>query len=153
MKKWFVLVLVLPLLLASCVTSLKSERAPGASSIVGKKLFYVERHPEEKWGFHQTIADEMSMMGYKAAAGEPHQAPAGTDAIVTYDDKWYWDLSPYMYQLDLRILDPKDRSLLVKTVNLRTSLARRNPKQMAQEALRETFGQPRKLTVWIPSKE
>jgi hypothetical protein len=142
--------LLLPLL-ASC-TSLKTERTPGAS-LEGKRLFYVERHPEEDWGFHQMIADEMSMMGHKTAAGEPNHAPAGTDAIVTYDDKWSWDLSPWMYGLDIRILDAKTRSLLVKTSNRRGSLFRRNPKQMAQEALRETFGQPRKLTVWIPSKE
>ena len=147
--RWFVL--VLPLLFASC-TSLKTERTPGAS-IEGKRLFYVERHPEEDWGFHQVIADEMTMMGYKAAAGEPNQAPAGSDAIVTYDDKWSWDLSPWMYGLDIRILDARTRSLIVKTSNRRGSLFRRNPKQMAQEALRETFGKPRKLTVWIPSTE
>jgi hypothetical protein len=143
--------LALPLLFVSC-TSLKTERTPGAS-LEGKRLFYVERHPEEDWGFHQMIADEMCMMGYKASAGEPNQAPAGVDALVTYDDKWSWDLSPWMYGPDLRILDAKTRSLIVKTSNLRGSLFRRNPKQMAQENLRSTFGLPKKLTVWIPSSE
>lgn len=113
----------------------------------------MERHPKEDWGFHQMIADEMCMMGHMAAAGEPNHAPAGADAIVVYDDKWSWDLSPWMYGLDLRILDAKTRSLLVKTSNRRGSLFRRNPKQMAQETLRATFGLPKKFTVWIPSSE
>jgi hypothetical protein len=58
-----------------------------------------------------------------------------------------------MYGLDLRILDAKTRSLMVKTSNRRGSLFRRNPKQMAQETLRSSFGLPKKLTVWIPSSE
>jgi hypothetical protein len=149
--KWFVF--LLPILLSSCVqTTLETEHAPGAS-LRGKRLFYVERHPDEDWGFHQTIADEITMMGYKASAGEPNQGPAGVDAIVTYVDKWHWDVSPYMFSLDLRILDPKTRSLLVKTRNVRPSLVRRNPKQMAQENLRSTFGLPEQSTVWIPSTE
>jgi hypothetical protein len=147
--KWFFL--IVPIILSSC-TSLKTELTPGAS-LAGKNLFYVERHPEEDWGFHQMIADEMCMMGHTASAGEPHQGPAGIDAIVTYDDKWSWDLSPWMYGLDLRVLDAKTRSLIVKTSNRRGSLFRRNPKQMAQETLRATFGLPKKFTVWVPSKE
>jgi hypothetical protein len=144
--------LALCLLLSSCVTSLKTVQTPG-TSLAGKKVFYVERHPEEDWGYHQMIADEMCMMGYTASAGEPYKAPANAEAIVTYDDKWHWDMSPYLLELNLRVLDPKTRSLIVKTRNYRTSLARRNPKTMAQEALRSTFGLPKKLTVWVPSKE
>lgn len=144
--------LIIPILLSSCVASLKTEHTPGAS-LKGRDLFYVERHPDEDWGYHRMIADEMCMMGYKASAGEANQAPAGVDGIVTYDDKWTWDLSPYLYELELRILDPKDRTLLVKTRNVRSSLVRNNPKQMAQGALRSTFGLPAKLTVWVPSKE
>jgi len=147
--KWFLL--ALSLLFTSC-TSLKTQRSPGAS-LEGKRLFYVERHPEEDWGFHQMIADEMCMMGHTATAGEPNLAPASADAIVTYDDKWSWDLSPWMYGLDLRILDARTRTLIVKTSNRRGSLFRRNPKQMAQETLRASFGLPKKLTVWVPSSE
>lgn len=149
MKRVF---LLLPLFLVSCVASLKTERIPG-TSLTDKKLFYVERHPEEDWGFHQMIADEMCLMGYKAAAGEAGKAPPMADAIVTYDDKWFWDLSPYMLELNLRVLDAKTRSLIVKTRNYRSSLARRNPKTMARETLRATFGLPKQFTVWVPSHE
>jgi hypothetical protein len=121
--------------------------------VTDKRHFYVERHPEEDWGLHQILADEISLLGYKASAGEPGRQPAVADAVVTYDDKWFWDLSPYMLELNVRVLDAQSRSLIVKGRSYRTSLARRNPKTMARETIRAIFGQPKKLTVWVPSRE
>jgi hypothetical protein len=147
------ILLLLPcVLLCSCVVSLKTERAPGVS-VTDKHVFYVERHPKEDWGLHQMLADEIAMLGYKASAGEPGGQPPSADAIVTYDDKWWWDLSPYMLELNLHVLDARTRSMIVKTRNYRTSLARRNPRTMAKETVRATFGLPHKLSVWVPSHE
>jgi hypothetical protein len=147
------LLLLLPAMaLCSCALSLKTERAPGVS-VTDKRVFYVERHPEEDWGLHQILADEISMLGYQASAGEAGRQPSNADAIVTYNDKWWWDLSPYMLELNVRVLDANSRSLIVKTRNYRTSLFRRNPKTMARETIRATFGLPKKLTVFVPSRE
>src|SRR3954469_16362961 len=134
------LFLLLPVItLCSCATALKTERSPG-TSITDKREFYVERHPDEEWGFHQILADEIALLGYKASAGEAGKQPRTADAIVTYNDKWWWDLSPYMLELNVRVLDAKSRSLIVKTRDYRTSLARRSPKTMAREAVRAVFG-------------
>jgi hypothetical protein len=58
-----------------------------------------------------------------------------------------------MLELNVRVLDAQSRSLIVKGRSYRTSLARRNPKTMARETIRAIFGQPKKLTVWVPSRE
>ena len=132
------LAVALALLLSNCAY-LKTETVAG-QSLNTKKSFYVERHPKEDWNFHQMIADEIAFRGYTASAGEPGHAPAAVDAIVTYNDRWYWDMSPYLLQLDIRILDAKTRSLIASGTSYRPSLQRKSPKNMAKETVGVIFG-------------
>ncbi len=123
--------------MCSCA-SIKTERTPG-ESLSGKKTFYVERLEGEESGLHRVIADELSLLGFAASAGEKGQGPQKVDALVTYWDKWFWDITPYLLQLDIRVIDPKTRNLIAKGTSYRPSMQRRSPKEMAKETLNAIF--------------
>lgn len=125
--------------MTSCA-SIKTERTQG-ESLIGKKTFYVERLDGEESGLHRVIADELSLLGFAASAGEEGRAPQKVDALVTYWDKWFWDITPYLLQLDIRIIDPKTRNLIAKGTSYRPSLQRRSPKEMVKETLNAIFAE------------
>ena len=82
-------------------------------------------------------------MGFRAIYGADETPPAPVDAIVTYQDKWRWDLSMYMLQLDIQIRDPQTRMLLANGQTMRTSLIRKTPEGMVEEVLTEVFKEGR----------
>ena len=126
---------------SGCVsTSLTANKTAGAD-LSGLKTFYVEKLPADERNVHQVIADQLTQMGYSASAGTDSTPPAGTDAIVTYQDKWMWDFSMYMIELNIQFRDPKTRFTLVNGKSFRTSLARKSPQGMAAEVLAEIFKQ------------
>jgi hypothetical protein len=128
----------LALLLSNC--AMRRVDPVAGQSLKGKQSFFVERHPKEDWNFHQMIADEIAFMGFTASAGEAGQAPAGVDAIVNYDDHWSWDITPWMYMLEISILDARTRNLIISGTSARGSLERRSPTTMAKETLGVIFG-------------
>ena len=54
----------------------------------------------------QLIADKLRSKGVTVTTGvDP--APSNVDAVVTYVDKWMWDITMYMLELTITIRDPK----------------------------------------------
>ena len=131
----FLLLAIMPLFLVGCELSrIESQVSPGRS--VGNiRSVYVEKLEGEDWGFHQQIADGFASYGYRASSGEIGQAPKDIDAIVNYHDRWFWDITPYLLELDIRLLDPKDRTVIAWVKNRRTSMVRYTPYKMATEAI------------------
>ena len=78
-------------------------------------------------------------MGFQADSGPGSEIPNDVDAIVTYEDRWFWDLSNYMLQLNIEIRNPKTNYPLAIGESIRTSMARKNPDEMAREVLESIF--------------
>jgi hypothetical protein len=78
-------------------------------------------------------------MGMQATAGEAGRTPADVDAIVTYQDKWTWDITMYMIELNVQIRKPKSEITIASGHSLRTSLARKSPPEMVEEVLTDIF--------------
>jgi hypothetical protein len=140
MKKYLVfLFLTFALGLTSgCITQLKSDVMPGTDLSALKKI-YVVRLMADQRGVEKLIADRLNLMGYQATAGEAVNAPADVDAIVTYQDKWMWDITMYMIQLDVQVRQPKTQAAIASGHALRTSLARKSPPEMVAEVLSDLF--------------
>jgi hypothetical protein len=81
----------------------------------------------------QLIADNLRKRGYQVSVGP--QPPANVDVVVTYVDKWMWDLSMYMLELTVQIRDPKSDYTLASGHSLHTSLTRKSPPEMVDEVV------------------
>ncbi len=141
MKKYLVsfLLTVLVGLTSGCVvTQLKSEVVPG-NDLKALKKFYVIHLASDQRGVEKLIADRLNIMGYQATAGEKSAMPDDAQAIVTYQDKWMWDITMYMIELNVQIRQPKTEMAIATGHSLRTSLARKSPPEMVEEVLTDLF--------------
>lgn len=131
-----VLSILLSLSLSACSTNLTASLAPGATfGALGKT--YVVRLEQDTRNLNHIIADQLSLMGYPAVAGERLDMPDDIDTLVTYQDNWQWDMSNYMIRIQIQFRDGRTRALIVSGESYRTSMARRSPDVMIRETLEE----------------
>lgn len=86
---------------------------------------------------HKLIAEKLRSRGYTVAADG--QAPDKVDAVVTYVDKWMWDITMYLLELTITIRDPKTDYPLANGNSYHTSLTRKSPTEMVDEVLGNIF--------------
>ena len=134
------LVLVCTAFLSGCVTQLNANLTPG-TKLAEVKTFYVVHLPADGRGVERLIADRLNTMGKQATYGEESAIPAGVDAVVTYQDKWMWDITMYMIELNIQLRQPKTNMAIATGHSLRTSLVRKSPPEMVEEVLSQIFKQ------------
>lgn len=108
------------------------------------KKFYVARFVPDERGVNKLIETELVKMGYQASTGLDIDAPKDVDAIVTYQDKWMWDITMYMLELKVFVRAPKSDRLLASATSYHTSLTRKTPEEMVAEALGNIFAEAKK---------
>lgn len=129
-------------LLGGCATtSLESETMPGVD-LTTLKTFYVRKLPKDERGIDRIISDRLIEMGKISNSGSNLVPAQPVDAIITYQDKWMWDITMYMLQLSIQIRNPKNDMQLANGHIMRSSLQRRSPKEMVKEVLDRIFGLP-----------
>jgi len=133
---------IFALVILSCVISacanMHSSRAPDAD-LSKLHTFYVQKLPADDRGIDKLISDRLNAMGYQSTYGEAENPPAEVDAIVTYEDKWMWDITMYMIRLNVQVRDGKSRSIMATAESYRPSLERKSPPDMVAEVLNEIF--------------
>lgn len=120
------------------IVDLRSSQTPGSDLSSVNRLYVVHFEPDRR-NLHDVIRDELIEMGLQAESGPRWDIPDDIDAIVTYEDRWFWDLVNYMLQLNIEIRNPKTNYPLAIGESIRTSLARKNPDEMAREVLESIF--------------
>lgn len=114
------------LLLGGCsTTSLESESMPGVN-LSALRTFYVRKLPQDGRGVERLISDRLTAMGKISSYGPSPTPPQPVDAVVTYQDRWIWDFTMYMLELNIQIRDPSNDVQLASGHSLRTSLARKS---------------------------
>jgi len=131
------LLAVILLLITGCAT-MEASKAPGVD-LTRLKTFYVQKLPADQREIETIISDQLNAMGYRSTYGISDKPPAEVDAIVTYQDRWMWDITMYMLQLNIQLRDPKTGMILASGQSLRPSLQRKSPQEMAAEVLNEIF--------------
>lgn len=74
--------------------------------------YFVQRHAKDTRDLATVIADSMRTRGFKATAGTESNRPADTAFVVTYVDKWIWDMRMYLADLRIEVRDAKDQSIV-----------------------------------------
>jgi hypothetical protein len=130
--------LAVTVVLAGCVVQ-QSAQVNAGVALGSLKTFYVVRLPDDNGGTNKLIVRRLIQMGFQASSGEPGAQPPHVDALVTYQDKWMWDITMYMIQLDVQIREPRSEIALATGHSLHTSLVRKSPEEMVAEVLGNVF--------------
>ena len=131
--------LVLLLFSSGCAhQSLHSDVDP-SSNIDQFSTFYVARFPSDNRGIEELISRELMGMGKQVTWGDSQEPPAEVDVLVTYADKWMWDITMYMIELSVDLRDPVTGYVMAAGRSYRTSLVRKSPEDMVSEVLSDIF--------------
>ncbi|MCJ7558380.1 MAG: hypothetical protein MUP90_15915 [Gammaproteobacteria bacterium] len=123
------------LMLGGCAINRDTANFDPNKDVVATDVFYVERFEPDQRHLNQTIADKISVRGYEVTAGETGQAPANTTVLVTYVDKWQWDITNYLIELTMTFRDPVSGAAIASGNSYHTSLSRLSPEEMIDEVL------------------
>lgn len=94
---------------------------PGAD-VRAHQPIYVLREPQDSHGLDQVIVRELREHGFEATSGSEAERPAGSRAVVRYEDRWQWDMRMYLifFRADLR--DVETEVLLATAQSYQPSL-------------------------------
>ena len=135
----FALMILPSVLSIGCVTtSLTSDVDPQAD-LSALESFLVLKLPADNRGIEDLIAAELNRRGRSAVAADSRPDRIDADAVITYQDKWMWDITMYMLELNVEIRDPRTDYMLASGRSFRTSLARKSPEKMVEEVIGELF--------------
>ena len=133
----FLKLLALLGLVASLTTGCAVNRATGSvdpsANLSALKTIYVKKVADDD-NTYTLIADKLRSKGVTVTSGS-EAAPGNVDAVVTYIDKWMWDITMYMLELTITIRDPKTDFPLATGNSFHTSLTRLSPKEMVNEVV------------------
>jgi len=131
----FIIVLLSTLaLLHGCAINRATATVDQTTDLSKLKVFYVRKYSEDTRDTNVLIADKLREMGFNVSETE-----ADVDAVVTYVDKWFWDITFYLLELTITLRDPKTDFPLATGNSIHTSLARKSPQGMVDEVLTNIF--------------
>jgi hypothetical protein len=90
-------------------------------------------------GVNVLIRDELARRGVTVATGPESARPTPVDTIVTYEDRWMWDMAMYLLSLNISFRDGTTNALLASGQSYRPSLERKEPPAVVKEVLDEIF--------------
>ena len=140
MKKLLKLAALLGLitvLTTGCAVNRATGSVDPSANLSSLKTMYVKKIPADD-NTYELIADKLRSKGISVTTGT--EAPAtNVDAVVTYIDKWMWDITMYMLELTITIRDPKTDFPLATGNSFHTSLTRLSPKEMVNEVVENIY--------------
>jgi tetratricopeptide (TPR) repeat protein len=101
--------------------------------------FYVAKHAGDSNGINILIANQIKSAGYASSTGEETALPANTDAIVTYQDRWQWDMTKYLSMLSVQFRNPADKKVWASCQSFKPSFERSPPEIMVKEVIEKIF--------------
>ena len=116
-----------------CAINRSSAMVVGATDLGKVKSVYVTKLPADERGINVLIADKLRSKGLAATTGPGKKE--NVDAVVTYEDKWMWDITMYMLELTVTVRDPATDYALATGNAYHTSLTRKSPKEMVDEVI------------------
>ena len=124
------------LLLAGCAVNRATATVTPGTNFKDVKSFYVVKLPEDSRGIEKLISDNLVKRGLRSSSGSQ---PTQVDAVVTYVDKWMWDITMYMLELTVTIRNPSNDFPMAVGNSFHTSLTRKSPEEMVDEVLTNIF--------------
>jgi hypothetical protein len=135
----------LGLVLAVCLAAVSltgcanraTARIDPSANLASMKTMHVVKIPEESAEISTLIADDLRRRGYTVSTST--EKSANVDAIVTYVDRWMWDITMYLLELTVMIRDPGTEFPMATGNSLHGSLTRQSPPEMVDEVMNNIF--------------
>jgi predicted secreted acid phosphatase len=140
MTKFFRLAAVLglvALLTTGCAVNRATSSVDPSANLSALKTMYVKKIPNDD-ETNALIADKLRSKGITVTTGT-ETPPGNVDAVVTYIDRWMWDITMYMLELTITIRDPKTDFPMATGNSYHTSLTRLSPKEMVNEVVENIY--------------
>jgi hypothetical protein len=125
------------LFLSGCAVNRATANVDPNANLAAIKRVHVVKVAEDSRGIDKLIADKFTKMGITATTG-PGKG-TGVDAVVTYIDKWMWDITMYMIELTVVVRNPANDFPVATGNSLHTSLTRKSPTEMVDEVTNNIF--------------
>lgn len=131
-----ILICAIVALLSGCAVNRATATIDPSADLAAIKSIHVTKYPSDNRDVDILIANKLKTYGYTVTTGA--QLPAETDAVVSYVDKWMWDITMYMLELTVVVRD-RNEFPLASGNSLHTSLTRKSPEEMVDEVLTNIF--------------
>lgn len=135
---WISFLLAMLSSLTGCAVNRASASLTPDTDLHAMKSFYVVKSPKDKENVDQLIKDFLIKQGYSVTSGPELTSPYPADGVVTYIDKWFWDITMYMLELTVNIRQPNNFPVAVGN-SFHTSLTRKSPPEMVEEVMTNIF--------------
>ncbi len=86
-------------------------------------VFYVANHGSDSRGLERIIAEEIRVRGFEVTSGPSANHPASANFIVTYVDRWSWDMRTYLLEIKIEVRDAKTHLIVGSSRLYQDSLA------------------------------
>lgn len=131
-KPWHAwLVMAALISLSGCAVNRATATVEPNANLAAIKRVHVVKHANDSRDVNKLIAERLGEMGMTATTSADKQTDV--DAIVTYIDKWMWDITMYLLELTIIVRDPVTEFPKATGNSLHTSLTRLPPKEMVKE--------------------
>ena len=119
----------------------------GCSSVSTRKVMpldefrriYVEQRLNDNHQLAELLAAELRRLGCEASSGPLTMMPEGTDAVLTYDDRWTWDFRNYLIEFNLELHTTHSKKKLADARYYQPSVKTRTPAEVIHELLPPLF--------------
>lgn len=151
MKNYSAFMYVIFFFVVGCSHNVKTFHNPKFDNLNFESV-YLKRVPNDTmFNVYKHIKDELNLLGYDVTVGLSEVPSGQTDVIVSYEDRWMWDITMYMMHLDMQLIETNSYSAVSETSITRTSLIRKNRKEIVREALAELFFDDKSKKEYIAS--
>ena len=138
---YFIAAVLMALSLVGCANRATARIDP-SSDLKSLKTMHVVKIPNETAGISTLIADDLRKRGYTVS--ESTEKVGTVDAVVTYVDRWMWDITMYLLELTITIREPKTEFPMASGNSLHGSLTRKSAPEMVDEVMGNIFNEVKK---------
>lgn len=124
---------------SGCSNRATATLSPG-TDLSTVRAFYVVHQPKDTHGLHNLIRDRLVKEGFTATAGPELSPPSyQADSVITYVDRWVWDITLYLLELTVTLRDATNGFPQAVGNSFHTSLTRKSPEEMVDEVMTNIF--------------
>lgn len=123
--------------ISGCINSTTALRLNDID-LMKKRTLYLVELPQDKDN-HKIIKANLEKRGFIVTSGLAMPVPYKQDIVVTYLDRWWWDITPYMIDLSIVFREPHDNFPIAGGSSFHTSTSRLSPEDMVDEVLNNVF--------------
>jgi hypothetical protein len=117
-----------------CAVNRATGTVDPSTNMSSLKTMYLKKQADDNTNTNVFIAEKLRSKGVTVTIGD--NAPSsGVDGVVTYVEKWMWDITMYMIELTVTVRDPKTDFAMASGNSYHTSLTRLSPKEMSNEVV------------------